>query len=193
MPHFCLSYPSRHIVSQHSHLHPSEWVPRGHRCRQNRQHSKNGRKVHELHKCSSHSAQTNPMESGPGNTFSAKNRKKKKKQKIPDFRPPKRGTGSFFSTFLNPPPHVAQNLRKVGFKWGVGLGGPTRNSLGDAYIGHNNDFTRGETIQPLEVGYANSPKKAPKGGYVAFSPIYGPAWLLSNNLHEGIVSFLWTF
>ena len=33
------------------------------------------------------------------------------------------------------------------------------------------------TIQPLEVWYANSPKKAPKGGYVAFSQIYRPAWL----------------
>ena len=28
------------------------------------------------------------------------------------------------------------------------------------------------TIQPLEVGYANSPKMAKMGGYVAFSPIY---------------------
>ena len=37
------------------------------------------------------------MESGPGNTFSAKN--KKKTQKIPDFRP-KKGGGHF----LTPPP-----------------------------------------------------------------------------------------
>ena len=28
------------------------------------------------------------------------------------------------------------------------------------------------TIQPLGVGYANRPKKAQMGGYVAFSPIY---------------------
>ena len=28
-----------------------------------------------------------------------------------------------------------------------------------------------QTIQPLEVGYANSPKKAQKGGYVVF-PLY---------------------
>ena len=28
------------------------------------------------------------------------------------------------------------------------------------------------TIQPLGVGYANRPKKAQKGGYVAFSLIY---------------------
>ena len=29
------------------------------------------------------------------------------------------------------------------------------------------------TIQPLEVGYTNSPEKAQKGVYVAFSPMYG--------------------
>ena len=29
-----------------------------------------------------------------------------------------------------------------------------------------------QTIQPLEVGYANRPKKAKMGGYVAFSPTY---------------------
>ena len=34
---------------------------------------------------------------------------------------PKKG-GVFFSTFLSPPPHLPQNLKKVGFKWG-GLGG----------------------------------------------------------------------
>ena len=28
------------------------------------------------------------------------------------------------------------------------------------------------TIQPFGVGYANRPKKAKMGGYVAFSPIY---------------------
>ena len=28
------------------------------------------------------------------------------------------------------------------------------------------------TVQPLGVGYANSPKKAKLGAYVAFSPIY---------------------
>ena len=37
-----LSYPSRHILSQHPHSRPSKWVPRGHLGRQNRQHSKNG-------------------------------------------------------------------------------------------------------------------------------------------------------
>ena len=43
------------------------------------------------------------------------------------------------------------------------------------------------TIQPLQVGFANSPQRAQKGGYVVFSPIYGPAWLRSNNLYEAIL------
>ena len=47
---------------------------------------------------------TNPMESGPGNTFSAQNRKKN--QTIHDFRPKKRGV-VFFDIFgppAGPPP-----------------------------------------------------------------------------------------
>ena len=57
--------------------------------------------------------------------------------------------------------------------------------MGDAFIGQNNDSTRTKkkTIQPLEVGHATSPQRAEKGGlYVAFAPIYGPAWNVSNNL-----------
>ena len=42
---------------------------------------------------------TNPMESGPGKTFSAQNRKKTKRFMIFD---PKKG-GVIFSTFLTPP------------------------------------------------------------------------------------------
>ena len=34
------------------------------------------------------------------------------------------------------------------------------------------------TIQPLGVGYANRPKKAKMGGYVAFSPIYASLALI---------------
>ena len=45
---------------------------------------------------------TNPMESAPGNTFSAQNRKN---QKIHDFWPPKKGGGSFFRQFSPLPPH----------------------------------------------------------------------------------------
>ena len=37
------------------------------------------------------------------------------------------------------------------------------------------------TIQPLGVGYANRPKKAQKGGYVAFSPIYACLALLRGD------------
>ena len=80
---------------------------------------------------------TNAIESGPGNTFSAQ--KSKKNQKIHDFRPKKRGG----VIFLTPPPHLPQNLKKVGFKWGGSGGVRTKNSLGDAFIGQNNDFTRG--------------------------------------------------
>ena len=46
---------------------------------------------------------TNPMESGPGNTFSAQNRKKTKRFMI--FNPKKEG--GHFSTFLTPPPPPA--------------------------------------------------------------------------------------
>ena len=38
------------------------------------------------------------------------------------------------------------------------------------------------TIQPLGVGYANRPKKAQKGGYVAFSPIYACLALIKQPL-----------
>ena len=77
---------------------------------------------------------TNPMESGPGNTFSAQNQKN---QKIYDFRPKKEGV------IPPPPPHLPQNLKKMGFKWGGSGGVRTKNSLGDVFIGQNNDFTRG--------------------------------------------------
>ena len=78
------------------------------------------------------------MESGPGNTFSAQNQNKTKRFMIFD---PKKGGVIFFDIF-DPPP-LPENLKKVGFKWG-GLGGVrTKNSLGDAFIGQNNDFTRG--------------------------------------------------
>ena len=72
---------------------------------------------------------TNPMESGPGNSFSPQNRKKQKRFMI--FNPKKRG-GHFFSTFLPPPPHLPQTLKKVGFKWGGGLGGggPNQKLIG---------------------------------------------------------------
>ena len=134
-----LSYPSRHILSQHPHSHPSEWVARGHRGPQNRQHSKNGEKMHKLHQRSSHSAPYKPHGVGTRKHFFGS--ESKKNQKIHDFRPKKRG-----GHLLIPPHHLPQNLKKVGFKWGGpggGGGSRTKNSLGDAFIGQNNDFTRG--------------------------------------------------
>ena len=59
---------------------------------------------------------TNAMELGPGNTFSAQNRKKTKKFMIFDTK--KRGVIFYiFDTPPTPPP-LLQNLKKVGFKWG---------------------------------------------------------------------------
>ena len=84
--------------------------------------------------------------------------------------------GSFFDPPPTPPPPppLPQNLKKVGFKWGGSGGVRTKNSLGDAIIGQNNDLMILQgvklTIPPLGVGYANSLKMAKMGGYVAFSP-----------------------
>ena len=161
-----LPYPSRQILSQHPHSHPSEWVPRGHRGRQNRQHSKNGRKVHKLHERSSHSAPYKPHGVGTRKHFFGS--KSKKNQKIPDFRPKKRGG--------HPPPHhLPQNLKKVGFKWGGGgLGGSGPKTHWGMRLLDKIMILQGVklTIQPLGVGYANRPKKAQNEGNVAFSPIY---------------------
>ena len=57
---------------------------------------------------------------------------------------PKKGGVIFFDIFdPHPhPPHLPENLKKVAFKWGGSGGVRTKNSLGDAFIGQNNDFTR---------------------------------------------------
>ena len=70
-----------------------------------------------------------------------------------------------------PPPPLPQNLKKVGFKWG-GFGGVrTKNSLGMRLLDKILILQGIKlTIQPLGVRYANSPKMAQKGGFVAFSP-----------------------
>ena len=117
---------------------------------------------------------TNPMESEAGNTFSAQNRTKPKDSY---FSTQKKG-GSFFDPPTTPPPPPPQppsKPQKSGFQMGGGGSGGvrTKNSLGDVLIGQNNDFQGVKlTIQPLVVGYANRPKKAQNGGYVAFFPIY---------------------
>ena len=139
-----LLYPSTYILSRHPHSHPLEWVPQGHRDRQNRQHSKNGQKVHILHKRSSQSAPYKPHRVGTRKHFFGSKSKKTKRFMI--FDPKKRG-GHFFRHFWHPPPHhpLPQKLKKVGFKLGGSGGVRTKNLLGDAFIGQSNDFTRGET------------------------------------------------
>ena len=101
--------------------------------------------MHELHKRSSHSAPYKTHRVGTRKHFFGSKSKKTKRFMIFD---PKKG-GVIFSTFLTPPPppppppHLPQNLKKVGFKWGGSGGVRTKTSLGDAFIGQNNDFTRG--------------------------------------------------
>ena len=92
--------------------------------------------------------------------------------------------GSFFDPPPHPPPPppppLPQNLKKVGFKWGGGgLGGSGPKTHWGMHLLDKIMILQGvkPTIQPLGVGYANRPKKAKMGGYVAFSPIYTPAWL----------------
>ena len=45
------------------------------------------------------------------------------------------------------------------------------------------------TIQPLGVGYANRPKKAQNGGYVAFVPIYACLALIEQPLRGDSIAF----
>ena len=101
---------------------------------------------------------TNPMESGPGNTFRLKI---EKTQKIHDFRPKK----------APPPPHLPQNLKKVGFKWG-GLGESTPKTHWGMCLLDKIMMLQGitQTIQTLGVGYANTPKKAQNGGVCGVFP-----------------------
>ena len=155
-----LPYPSRHILSKHPHSHPSEWVARGHRGRQNRQHSKNGWKVHKLRQ---------------KHLFGSK-LKKTKRFMIFD---PKKGR-VMFSIFLTPPhppprpPPLPQNLKKVGFKWGGSGGGSGAKTHWGIRLLDKIMILQGVKliIQPLGVECANMPKKAQNGGYVVFSPIY---------------------
>ena len=124
-----LPYPSRHILSQHPHSHLSEWVPQGHRGCQNRQHSKNGRKMHKLPLRSPHSAPYKPHGVETRKHFFSSKSKKPKRFLIFD---PKKG-GVIFSTFLTqpPPPHLRQNLKKWVSSGGGGFGGgPDQKLIG---------------------------------------------------------------
>ena len=94
--------------------------------------------MHKLSRRSSHSAPYRPYGVGTRKHFFGSKSKKTKRFMIFD---PKKG-GVNFSTFLTPPP-TPTPPQKVGFKWGGSGGVRTKNSLGDAFIGQNNDFTRG--------------------------------------------------
>ena len=74
------------------------------------------------------------------------------------------------------PPHPPPSLKTLK-KWvssGGGLGGSGPKTRWGMRILDKIMILQGVklTIQPLGVGYANSPKMAKMGGYVAFSPIY---------------------
>ena len=96
--------------------------------------------MHKLHQRSSHSAPYKPHRVGTRKHFFGSKSKKTKRFMIFD---PKKG-GVIFSTFLTPPPPTSLKTSKKWVSSGGGLGGVrTKNSLGDAFIGQNNDFTRG--------------------------------------------------
>ena len=88
---------------------------------------------------------------------------------------PKKG-GSFFDRTPTPPPHPAphlrQNLKKVGFKWGGFLGGSAPKTHWGMCLMDKIMILQGVklTIQPLGVGYANRPKKAQNGGVCGVFP-----------------------
>ena len=73
-----------------------------------------------MHQRSFHSAHTNPMDSGPINTFLARNQKN---QKLRDFQPQK--GGATFSTFFSPNPPSKKWVSSGGGPRGV----PTKNSF----------------------------------------------------------------
>ena len=129
--------------------------------------------------CSCHSAPYKPHGVGTRKHFFGSTSKKTKRLMI--FRPKRRG-GVIFSTFLTPPPpsppNLPQNLKKLGFKWGA-LGGSGPKTHWGMCLLDKIMILQGvkQTIQPLEVGYTNSPKKAQKGVCVVCSPTCGHAWL----------------
>ena len=104
--------------------------------------TKKAEKLHKLHECSTHYAQTSSMESGRENAFRLEIQKN---QKIGRFRP--KWMGSFFFKILEPCPPPPPREKK-GFShggWGEGQGSkgvPTKNSVGDVFIKQNNDFTK---------------------------------------------------
>ena len=84
---------------------------------------------------------------------------------------PKQG-GVILSTFLTPPPPPPpQKLQKVGFKWG-GLGGGGSGPKTHWGMRLLDKIMILQGVKLTTIRYANSPKKAKMGWYVAFPPIY---------------------
>ena len=129
-------------------------------------------KVHKLHERPSHSAPYKPHGVETRKHFFGSKSKKTKRFMIFD---PKKG-GVIFSTFLPPPPPPPPSSKpqKSGFQVGGVWGGSGPKTHWGMRLLDKIMILQGvkRTIQPLGVGYANSPKKAKMGGYVAFSPIY---------------------
>ena len=127
-------------------------------------------------KRSSHSAPYKPYGVGTRKHFFGSKSKKTKRFVIFD---PKKGGVIFFDIFDPPPPpptHPHPPL-KGSKKWvssGGGLGGSGPKTHWGMHLLDKIMILQGVklTIQPLGVGYANRPKKAKMGGYVAFSPLY---------------------
>ena len=103
-----------HNIPTHT---PQDWVPRVTEVAKTANIAKMAEKCINCISARPTPPHTNPMESGPRNTFSAQNQKN---QTIHDFRP-KNGGGISFDIFAPPPPSL-KTSKKVGFKWG-GLGG----------------------------------------------------------------------
>ena len=152
-----LLHPTRHILSQHPCLHPTPQS--GYNTVTIAKTTNNCIHCISAHPTPPH---TNPMESGPGNTFSAQNRKKPKRFMISNI---KRG-GVHFSTFLTPPPHIP-TPKKKGFqvRGGKGGGSGPKTHWG-MHLLDKIMVLQGvkPTIQPLGVGCMNEPKKAQNGG-----------------------------
>ena len=91
---------------------------------------------------------------------------------------PKKGGVIFFDIF-DPPPHphpppppISLKTSKKWVSSGGGLGGSGPKTHWGMRLLDKIMILQGVklTIQPLGVGYANRPKNAKMGGYVAFSP-----------------------
>ena len=125
--------------------------------------------MHKLHQRLSHSAPYKPYGVGTRKHFFGSKSKKTKRFMI--FDPKK---GGVIPPPPPPPPTPPPSL-KTSKKWvssGGGLGGSGPKTHWGMRLLDKIMILQGVklTIQPLGVGYANRPKKAKMGGYVAFSP-----------------------